>query len=68
MKYAIRVAQSTTTCIALASLLESNRSLLLALLKKAARAKILVSHCSTRKQEKHDEFSLVYKDSNTTFL
>jgi len=68
MKYAVRVAQSTATCIALASSLESNRSLLPALLEEAARAKVLVSHCSTKKQEKHDKSSLIYRDSNTTFL
>jgi len=68
MKYAIQVASSTTTCIALASLSRSNRSLLLALLKEAIRAKILVSHCSTREQEEHDESSLVYRDPNTTLL
>ncbi len=68
MKYAIRVAQSTTTCIALASLLGSNKSLLLALLEEATRVEVLVSHCSTREQGEHDESSLVYRDPNTTFL
>ncbi len=68
MKYAVRVAQGTATCIAPASLSRSNRSLLPALLGGAARAEVPVSHCSTREQGEHDESSLVYRDPNTTLL
>ncbi len=59
MNYAVRVVQSTTTCIALASLRKSNKSMLLLLLLEATEA------CSQRfliKQQEQDiSVSLLYE-------